>query len=387
MNDKSLIHSSVLAAIFVAAVIGVSMLTGFPGTNPFISVDPIGDKNVGDIFTVTGTTNLPAGTNLFVRIEPASFGPEGGVNGEFSGAAGGVDVVAGTGGINTWSMEVNTSTLNPVKMRVNASVFTGDVLKGDLSTGEPTGTREFTLHTAPGNAAGSTLQGSETAGYIRIDPVPDKTTGDLLIVTGSTSLPVGTALMVQTDNWGGNTEVTRGSNEVNRFSIPADTSIMKPGTKTIKVNNMIGNLEKGDYRPGTVNATSSFTLKGPFLATDSPAQGVITGGDYIRINAIGDKSVGDQFLITGTTSLPVGTEVLMQVMPDTGTTPTGTNKTALGAGGNGLVTKGDGSLNRVSFAVDMSGQKPGKWVALVGKMKKEPFEVEDPTASAFFTLK
>ena len=130
---------------------------------------------------------------------------------------------------------------------------------------------------------------------------------------------------------------------------------MKPGTQTVTVNNMIGDLAKGDYRPGTVKGTATFTLKGIYLGADTPVQPTITKDDYIRINEIGDRSVGDQFLITGTTSLPVGTTLIWEVMPDTGTPPTGLDINATGIMANNAVTKGDGTSNRVSLAVDMSG--------------------------------
>ncbi|MGA9029629.1 MAG: hypothetical protein WB404_04295, partial [Methanoregula sp.] len=149
-----------------------------------------------------------------------------------------------------------------------------------------------------------------TPPYITIDPVTDETTGDLLIVTGSTNLPEGTALMVQISGTGGNTEVNQGSNGINRYSMPIDTSILKPGTLNITVSQMIGDPAKGNYGPGTVKATASFMLEGTYLATDAPVQPIITSSDYIRLNAIGNRSVGDQFLITGTTSLPVGTNIM-----------------------------------------------------------------------------
>ena len=234
-----------------------------------------------------------------------------------------------------------------------------------------------------------------TAQYIKIDPVADKTTGDLLVVTGSTNLPAGTELTIDVGSpgvgIGGNTAVRAGTGGANRFSSPVDTSAMKPGTQTITVTNMIGDVAKGDYRPGNVNATAAFTLKGTYLGTDTHVQATITKDDYIRINTIGDRSVGDQFLITGTTSLPVGTTLIWQVMPDTGTPPTGLNLNATGIMANNAVTKGDGTANRVSLAVDMSGYTPGKWVVLVGVMKGEPnsgsIEIEELTGSASFTLK
>jgi hypothetical protein len=248
------------------------------------------------------------------------------------------------------------------------------------------------------NSPGSLVSDSNTAvspaaheQYIRIDPVAEKTTGDLLTITGATNLPAGTTLMVSAANNGGNTEVRAGTNGINRFSSVVDTTPMKPGTKTITVNNMIGDLAKGDYRPGTVKTTTTFTLKGSYLTTDTPVQATNTGGKYIRVNPIADHATGDQFLISGTTSLPVGTMIMWQIMPDTGTPPAGTNRDALGIAANGQVTKGEGSENRISLAVDMTGFKPGKWVALAGENKGDPrkpsFEMTDLTGYAYFNLK
>ena len=187
--------------------------------------------------------------------------------------------------------------------------------------------------------------------------------------------------MVQISGTGGNTEVNQGSNGINRYSMPIDTSILKPGTLNITVSQMIGDPAKGNYRQGTVKATASFMLEGTYLATDAPVQPIITSSDYIRLNAIGNRSVGDQFLITGTTSLPVGPNIMWQIMPDTGTSPTGVNMTASGDGGNNMVTKGNGTANQVSFAADMSRQVPGKWVVLVGVAKEGAFAMENPMAT------
>jgi len=236
---------------------------------------------------------------------------------------------------------------------------------------------------------------ADSVKYIRIDPVADKTTGDLLIVTGSTNFPAGTILMVQTGNYGvgygGDTMVREGTGGVNRFSMPLDTSILKPGTQKITVTNMKGDLAKGDYGLGTVNGTTSFTLKGTYLGTDTPVKATITGNDYIHLNSIGDKKVGDQFLITGTTSLPTGTGLIWEVMPYTGTTPTGLDMDAKGIMANNAVTKGNGTANRVSLAVDMSNFAPGEYIAIVGEMKGDPVNrdiaIGDLVGSARFNVK
>jgi hypothetical protein len=290
MEKKTLMHSSVIAAIIIAAVIGIGMVTGFSGIHPFGSADPVSDTNTGSQPGISGTT-----------------------------------------------------------------------------------------------AAG-------TAPYIIIDPVGDKTTGDLVIVTGSTNLPAGTTLMVQAGNYGGDTTVHTSTSGVNQFSAPIDTFSLKPGTPTITVTQILGNVTKGDYRLGTLNGTATFTLKGTFLGAEAAVQPTITRDDYILINAIGDKKAGDQFLITGTTSLPVGTSIIWQVIPESGTPKTSIDMTAeKGIMANNGVTKGDGTSNRVSLAVDMDGFPAGNYIVLVSEMKGDlsPGNITtgDLTGSALFMVK
>jgi len=286
-------YAKIIAAIIIAAVIGVSMVAGFPGVTPFGSADPVSDTNTGDPSGITGNTTV-----------------------------------------------------------------------------------------VPGQ-------------YIKIDPVTDKITSDLLIVTGSTNFPPGTILMVHVGSkgigFGSDTMVRAGSGGINRFSMPADTSLLKPGTQTITVTNMIGDLAQGDYRPGDVNSTTTFTLKGAYLGTEISVQAPANKDGYIHLSAIGDKEVGDQFLITGTTSLPAGVNLIWQVMPYTGTLPTGPDLNARGIMANNPVTKGDSTGNRVSLAADMGTMEPGEYIVMVGPMKGDPgnrdITMGDPVGSARFILK
>ncbi|MDD1693374.1 MAG: hypothetical protein LUQ71_01495 [Methanoregula sp.] len=234
-----------------------------------------------------------------------------------------------------------------------------------------------------------------SAQYITIDPVPEKTTGDLLIVNGKTNLPAGTILMLSVGStgigYGSDTIVRTGTGGTNRFSTPVDTAILKPGTNTITVTQMLGDVEKGDYRMGTLNGTTTFTLKGTYRGAETPAQATTTKDDYIRIQAIGDRTVGDQFLITGTTSLPPGTMLIWQVMPSTGTVPTTLDMNARGIMANNAVTKGDGAKNRVSLAVDTTDHPPGEYIVIVGEMKGDmangDIRIGDLVGSALFNLK
>jgi hypothetical protein len=378
MKHQPLVMAGIIAVCVVALVICVGMVSGYSVFKPFISVNPVSDKNAGDVFTVSGKTNLPAGTNLMVQIYATSFENHASDTGEFSGAMGTVDVKSGIGGINTWSMELNTSVFVPMEYLVNVSVITGDIRKGSSATGAPFGTTTFTVHPSLVSAA--------SGQYILVDPIAGKTTGDLLIVTGSTNLAAGTSLMVDVGNFGGNTVVNAGTGGINRYSMPVDTSTLKPGILTVNVTEMTGDPAKGNYAPGSVLGSTTFTLGGTYLGSDTPVQVTPAASDYIAVNPIGARSTGDQFLITGTTSLPVGTSLIWQIMPDTGTAPTRVNKTAMGLGGSNMVAKGSGALNRVSFAADMNQMPAGKWVVLVGVMKSGDFEVENPIATASFTL-
>lgn len=516
MNHQNLVTGCFLAVVMIAIVVGVGMVSGYSVFAPYISVNPLSDKNAGETVNVTGTTNLPAGTQLQVEIYATSFEQHASDNGEFSGAAGTAEVLSGTGGINVWSMDVDTTGFVPMEYLVNVSAMTGDSQQGNYLSGEPFGTTTFTVHAAsasgtsgstkdssttadygilidpiPDTIAGTALtvtgktsvpvgsdllvrvvpessdtatflrdcdnpeisshikvvkgdgsdnrfsvtfdtgnlspkehiilisttkddatgsssgskgwtgssifnilsgttqaQGSKSTPYISVDPISEKTTGDLLIVSGTTNLAADTSLGITIGNFAGSGFVNTGTGGVNRYSMPVDTASFKPGTMTVNVTEMTGDPAAGTYAPGSVSGTSTFTLTGTYLGSDTRVDVTPSASDYITVNPIGDRFVGDQFLITGTTSLPVGTSLIWQVMPDTGIAPTGLNMTASGlAGGNG-VTKGSGSTNRVSFAADMMNQKPaGNWVVLVGVSKDGEFAVENPIATVYFTLK
>ena len=64
----------------------------------------------------------------------------------------------------------------------------------------------------------------------------------------------------------------------------------------------------------------------------------------------------------------------------------------MSVGGNNQVTKGDTPPNRISLAVDLGRLVPGKYVAIVGKMKGDAttgmvFEIGNDYGYTYFTLK
>jgi len=96
---------------------------------PSSLINPIGNHYIGDRFTLSGSTNLAVGNDLLVEIYSSSFTPTQKEQGsEFSGSSGTVKVVPGTGGYNTWSFDVDTSTFRADEYLVKVSGVTSEVI-------------------------------------------------------------------------------------------------------------------------------------------------------------------------------------------------------------------------------------------------------------------
>jgi len=115
---------------------------------PSIRIDPIGDRHVGDKFTITATTNLAVDDEVIFEVVSSSFKPtQKTQSGEFSGASGTVKVTKGDTGLNKLSFDVDAATFKPDEYIVQAhwilnSATTGtalfNVLEGAAPTAVPT---------------------------------------------------------------------------------------------------------------------------------------------------------------------------------------------------------------------------------------------------------
>ena len=94
---------------------------------PSIKINPVTEKQIGEKFTIAGTTNLAVDDELLVEVVSSSFAPtQKTQSGEFSGATGTVKVVKGTEGFNIWSFPVDTTTFKPDEYIVKVSGVTVD---------------------------------------------------------------------------------------------------------------------------------------------------------------------------------------------------------------------------------------------------------------------
>jgi hypothetical protein len=102
----------------------------FTIAGPYILINSIGTKYVGDQVKVTGTTNLAAGTNLMLDVASSTFRPTSkNETDSYSGAAVSAYVVKSnsTDGINTFSVDFDTSTFHPDTYLVTATAIGNDI--------------------------------------------------------------------------------------------------------------------------------------------------------------------------------------------------------------------------------------------------------------------
>jgi len=93
----------------------------------WIRIDSVGDKAIGEKFTITGTTNLAVGDDLTVDVTSASFKPtEKTQSDAFSGSSGTVKVVEGTD-YNKWSFEVDATNYKADQYTVKVESVDADV--------------------------------------------------------------------------------------------------------------------------------------------------------------------------------------------------------------------------------------------------------------------
>jgi PGF-CTERM protein len=121
---------------------------------PVILVDPIGDKHVGDKFTITAKTNLAVDDEILVQVYSSSFKPtQKSQSGEFSGATGTIKVTKGDSGMNMLSFDVDSSTFKPDEYIVTEDAViqdcTGTALFNVLEGAAPTAVPTTVITTVP----------------------------------------------------------------------------------------------------------------------------------------------------------------------------------------------------------------------------------------------
>ena len=83
-------------------------------TTPFITIDPIGNHTVGDVFFINGTTNLPPSEKLDLLIQTTIFkpGPKSDTGYRPGAFLSDIPIISKSSGINRWSVNITDIAIN-----------------------------------------------------------------------------------------------------------------------------------------------------------------------------------------------------------------------------------------------------------------------------------
>jgi len=256
---------------------------------------------------------------------------------------------------------------------------------------------EYDRHTNSSARAGSTPDGEV---ILSIDPVGDHTVGENFSINGTAILPAGVDITIS---------IYRGSFNL---GIPPQADPWYdhiPTTVRVKYYNKTGNVwsyavnTTGSYPDeyivfvqypldSTINATAIFRL---VPGADRATTGVGQKDEYvILIDPVGNHTAGDIITITGTTNLPPGEKLLIEVF-SSNTTFGSKGKDNSGAVGVVDVREGVQGKNTWSFMVNSSDLKPDDYTVIVHSYRDVPVndslssvipEENNYRSSSFFTL-
>ena len=381
MKKKYLTWAGIISAGILVVMFAGILLTGSFSIFSPVTIDPIPDHAAGDPVVITGTTNLMAGTVLELDINTVTPAP--GTNSR----AGGTNafIVRGGGMTNTWSGVVDTSAIPPGEYLVQA-YWINETVRSDLlatSRLRLTG-KKPALTVSPGT-------GTTQTAYITVNPPGTLWRGEQLLVTGTTSLPAGTGLLylvtqqsnttiftvdLKTGKQEAGGELTRtglitvlpGTDGVNRWSFAVDSTEFVPDQYRIIVTLENTSTEKiGKEGPF---GTAPLVVKEPILDNSPSPVPENSPCQAITIDAFPDRWINRTHTITGTTSFPPGTELLIQVFPteydlnmNRGTDHPAASMS--GAMGSVNVEKGNGSVGLWSLTLDKDKMDPNQQNYLV----------------------
>jgi len=134
----------------------LSLLIILPGScgSVTISVSPVGNHTVGEIFFINGTTTLPAGKILVIDIEPVRLHPAPSYEPPQNTTAltGHTTIEKSLGGISQWSFVVDSASLKPDNYTIRVTSFEPPIIESStdftleskdrtISGGYPTGSK------------------------------------------------------------------------------------------------------------------------------------------------------------------------------------------------------------------------------------------------------
>ncbi|MFA7694522.1 MAG: hypothetical protein WCX63_03195 [Methanoregula sp.] len=384
MKKKYLTYAGIVAALLLVGMFIAICLSSFPFPflPPSAAIDPVTSSSVDEnnMLVLSGTTTLPWYANMSVAITacPSPGTCTGGTKTWTEATI----IPAADGGRSRWRGEFALSHLQPADYQITVATY---------SIGEnytfienlPLATGRFTLEGDTAVPGAIQKRTPAVQPYIRINPVQQ--TGSLLKISGITSLAPATLLAwdlhgVTNATVGNLSEsrgtvlVTEGTEGVNRWSVQVGNSTLEPGQYKVTLT---GNTAGNTSPAGTVSASTTFVPAGP--ATSGNTTTILpVFAHFIAIDILPDIHTEGVYIITGTTSLPAGQDLTMNVYPasfETGsynfsvdardTSPNTTFSDTgefSGATGGIVVVNGTGGENLWAFKLETYKFSPGEYL-------------------------
>jgi len=187
--NKSRFFFTIILVSLVLMIIPVTAATqnfSSPGTanassdaHYFITIDPIGNHTVGNVFFINGTTNLPVTEKLLLYAYPR-WEVRGVKRLNYPGiVVEGIPVSAGSNDVHYWSVNVTGGYWIPREFLVNVYLSSSDQNVEARQTFSFFAPEE---HITPDP-------------FITIDPIRNHTVGDVFFINGTTNLPVSEKLI------------------------------------------------------------------------------------------------------------------------------------------------------------------------------------------------
>jgi len=380
MKKKYITYAGIVSAVLLVVIFMGICTSSYP--LPFVpvatTIDPITEATVdqNNMMILTGTTSLPEETQLGILVSASTGSSRENSTGTLvvkTDAA----ITAGDGGRNRWRSVFGISDLQPGDYRVSLVKYTiNENYSWNIS--DPIATAYFTMGDGPAGAGTVHKNIPPSPRFIRINPVSSGQMQDNLSVSGTTSLAPGTPLSWSiyhvangtTGNvaaYEGTIPVTEGTEGINRWDIRPGTGVIQPGRYVIQVTG------KPD---GNTSPAESLSASAGFDIT-SGTTGTRGSPGFITIDALPEITINNISVITGTTSLPAGGDLLVEVYPasfetgysfSTDARETDMNRSLSGAAvfagatGGVSVVKGSGGYNLWSFTLETYKFSPGQYL-------------------------
>jgi len=398
MKKNYLNWAGIIAAVVLAALFVSILLTGTFTILPSATIDPLASRNAGDLMVITGTTNLPLFSTLSLSIVPASQPPEPG-----KGRGADASIVRGPGMTNTWSAAVDTTQITPGEYRVDAyQRTTSNVSDGSyrFTYGSLLASSRFRLNSSNGTPSGTDVRGTPGP-FITVNMIGSKNIGDKFLVSGTTSLPPDTDLLyavIQQSNtsiftidpktqnetsFAGLTRtgiigVSPGIEGINRWSFALDTTQFIPDNYRVIVT--LENISTENIGKNGIFGTALLVLResaSNSTVSSLPGNGT---GIFITVDTPGTRHFGERFIITGTTNLPAGTDLMVEITPSFTSDhtlivdpKTGTmGGEFAGVMGGVPVVGGTAGINLWSMLVETATLKPSKYEINASTFTEDP---------------